>query len=339
MIFLSPLPGLSAYSIPGAPSSASSNTPTRNRQPPTPAAPTNRPQPSRPAVTPLLPPKSPSSSVHHTPGPSTPTRSESAFRTTSVEPHASPSRRPRPDSGAQRARTPVIEEDDSRRPPAGSPRAPKMPKMIKPKLSMPAVSAKAQDQVITSNSRLISSPLRSTQDRSEPPPPSQRVSLEKTNKNGPGNPRRRPSGRSSRASQQRDEERDPTDPSHSQTDQKGLTVPEQQADANVLEAHDVLANVEEMLEGFEWRMIGTGVGSEGVDLIEERLLNELKALELAEIHAIIENDDRVDVIGKYLDEGLAELDKMEAMLSLYRTQLNVRLIFFPYDISVSTFLC
>ncbi|EGG07394.1 uncharacterized protein MELLADRAFT_85837 [Melampsora larici-populina 98AG31] len=85
--------------------------------------------------------------------------------------------------------------------------------------------------------------------------------------------------------------------------------------------HDILANVEEMLEGFEWRMIGTAV--EGVDLIEERLLNELKALDLAEIHAIIENDDRVDLIGKSLDDGLAQLDKMEAMLSLYRTQLNL----------------
>ncbi|EFP78831.2 hypothetical protein PGT21_032207 [Puccinia graminis f. sp. tritici] len=86
---------------------------------------------------------------------------------------------------------------------------------------------------------------------------------------------------------------------------------------------DVLSNVEEILEGFQWRAISSNGPAESVNQIEDQLMTELKALELAEIHAIIENDDRVGTIVTHLDESLAELDKMEALLSLYRTQLNM----------------
>ncbi|KAI9628508.1 hypothetical protein H4Q26_018036 [Puccinia striiformis f. sp. tritici PST-130] len=86
---------------------------------------------------------------------------------------------------------------------------------------------------------------------------------------------------------------------------------------------DVLSNVEEILEGFQWRSISLDGTAESVSQIEDQLMTELKALELAEIHAIIENDDRVGTIVTHLDESLAELDKMEALLSLYRTQLNM----------------
>ncbi|PLW50744.1 hypothetical protein PCASD_00689 [Puccinia coronata f. sp. avenae] len=86
---------------------------------------------------------------------------------------------------------------------------------------------------------------------------------------------------------------------------------------------DVLSNVEEILEGFQWRQISLNGTAESVSQIEEQLMTELKALELAEIHAIIENDNRVGTIVTHLDESLAELDKIEALLSLYRTQLNM----------------
>ncbi|KAH9450617.1 hypothetical protein H4Q26_015224 [Puccinia striiformis f. sp. tritici PST-130] len=96
-----------------------------------------------------------------------------------------------------------------------------------------------------------------------------------------------------------------------------------QSDETDFDIPDVLSNVEEILEGFQWRSISLDGTAESVSQIEDQLMTELKALELAEIHAIIENDDRVGTIVTHLDESLAELDKMEALLSLYRTQLNM----------------
>ncbi|GAA5919946.1 hypothetical protein JCM1841_000062 [Sporobolomyces salmonicolor] len=101
----------------------------------------------------------------------------------------------------------------------------------------------------------------------------------------------------------------------------------------------VLSNVEEMLEGFEWRgTVGaySGSGSGGIDgaeggkkgrgkadEIEKRLIGELKALEAASIHAIMESDDRVTGVIKHLDDALAELDRLDLMMGLYKAQLNL----------------
>ena len=38
----------------------------------------------------------------------------------------------------------------------------------------------------------------------------------------------------------------------------------------------------------------------------------------------MESDDRVEGVIKHLDDALAELDKMEGLIGLYKTQLNVR---------------
>mgnify|MGYP007100400939 FL=1 len=38
----------------------------------------------------------------------------------------------------------------------------------------------------------------------------------------------------------------------------------------------------------------------------------------------MESDDRVVGVVKQLDDALAELDKMDLMIGLYKTQLNVR---------------
>ena len=43
----------------------------------------------------------------------------------------------------------------------------------------------------------------------------------------------------------------------------------------------------------------------------------------ASIHAIMESDDRVTFVIKHLDDALAELDKMDLMMGLYKTQLSV----------------
>ncbi|GAA5913162.1 hypothetical protein JCM6882_005804 [Rhodosporidiobolus microsporus] len=118
----------------------------------------------------------------------------------------------------------------------------------------------------------------------------------------------------------------------------------------IVDEETVLSNVEEMLEGFEWRgglggalngggTYGGGAGGGGggmgggaggkkegrskADEIEKRLVGELKALEAASIHAIMESDDRVTGVIKQLDDALAELDKMELVVGVYKTQLNL----------------
>ena len=127
----------------------------------------------------------------------------------------------------------------------------------------------------------------------------------------------------------------------------------------MIDEDTVLANVEEMLEGFEWRgraesgsisvsgsgsagAMGMGSGGKG-DEIEKRLVGELKALEAvglcfvsacvsvlipgvdpqAAIHAIIESDDRVNFVIQHLDDALAELERMDLTFGMYTTQLNV----------------
>ena len=112
--------------------------------------------------------------------------------------------------------------------------------------------------------------------------------------------------------------------------------PEEQIDDDT-----VLSNVEEMLEGFEWRAgaygsmsdSGGGMGSSSsgrggrggkADEIEKQLVGELKALEAASIHAIMESDDRVLNVVKGVDEVLAELEKMDLLLGMFKTSLNVR---------------
>ena len=86
-----------------------------------------------------------------------------------------------------------------------------------------------------------------------------------------------------------------------------------------------LANVEEMLEGFQWKA-SVGRAAAAAEQIEGRLLGELQALEAASIHAIVESDDRVATVVKHLDESIAELDRLDQLITLYKTQLNVRAV-------------
>ncbi|KAA1467891.1 exocyst complex component sec3 subunit [Dentipellis sp. KUC8613] len=85
-----------------------------------------------------------------------------------------------------------------------------------------------------------------------------------------------------------------------------------------------MTSVEEMLEGYEWAsddILGkkrTGA----VDQIEARLLDELMALDKANIHSFIESDDRVVLVLKYLDEAINELDNMGSLVSSYKIHLN-----------------
>ena len=118
-----------------------------------------------------------------------------------------------------------------------------------------------------------------------------------------------------------------------------------------------LTSVEEMLDGFEWATeeifgkssrggLGLGAGLAGTgsaEQIQARLLDELMALEKvlsvvniysvshsalsqANIYSFIESDDRIDIVVKYLDDAIKELDLMERHVSSYSIHLNVCLL-------------
>src|SRR5207247_3874861 len=80
-----------------------------------------------------------------------------------------------------------------------------------------------------------------------------------------------------------------------------------------------LINVGELLNDFDWK------GSGNAAALEERLLNELAALEAANIHAMVESDDRIHSVIEQIDNAITELDNMDQWLSLYTAELNVML--------------
>nr|ODO04430.1 hypothetical protein L204_00790 [Cryptococcus depauperatus CBS 7855] len=90
----------------------------------------------------------------------------------------------------------------------------------------------------------------------------------------------------------------------------------------------ILKNVEDILEDFDWGIgaghLGPGLEKrkKGSDAIEGRLLDELAALDSANIHAFLESDDRtVQVLGN-IDEALMDLEDMDLQITGYRMQLN-----------------
>ncbi|KDQ30968.1 hypothetical protein PLEOSDRAFT_1036431 [Pleurotus ostreatus PC15] len=100
---------------------------------------------------------------------------------------------------------------------------------------------------------------------------------------------------------------------------------EQDGDGEDETVQATLANVEEMLEGYEWAsddVIDRKTARGAADLIEARLLDELMALEKANIHSFLESDDRIDLVVKYMDDALTELDAMDSLLSSYKIHLN-----------------
>ncbi|KAI0305016.1 exocyst complex component Sec3-domain-containing protein [Russula brevipes] len=79
---------------------------------------------------------------------------------------------------------------------------------------------------------------------------------------------------------------------------------------------DIIANVEEMLEGYEWAsddILGRTRSRGAVDQVAARLQDELMALDKANIHSFIETDDRVMLVLKFLDEAILELDNMDSL--------------------------
>ncbi|WWC58251.1 uncharacterized protein I303_100789 [Kwoniella dejecticola CBS 10117] len=91
----------------------------------------------------------------------------------------------------------------------------------------------------------------------------------------------------------------------------------------------IMNNVEEMLKGFDWTAglnAPNGVLGErkrgGADAIEGRLLDELAALDSANIHAFLESDDRIAQVLGHIDEALMELDDIDLQITGYKMQLN-----------------
>lgn len=86
-----------------------------------------------------------------------------------------------------------------------------------------------------------------------------------------------------------------------------------------------MASVEEMLEGFEWAsddFFGKKNAKGAADLVEARLLDELIALEKANVHSFVESDDRVALVMNFLDEAITEVDAMDSLISSYKIHLN-----------------
>ncbi|CAG8800717.1 20469_t:CDS:10, partial [Cetraspora pellucida] len=87
-------------------------------------------------------------------------------------------------------------------------------------------------------------------------------------------------------------------------------------DEDVKQEEISLINVSELLNDFDWK------GSGNAAALEERLLNELAALEAANIHAMVESDDRVNSVIEQIEKAINELDNMDSWLSIYTAELN-----------------
>ncbi|KAG7450696.1 uncharacterized protein BT62DRAFT_927969 [Guyanagaster necrorhizus] len=90
-------------------------------------------------------------------------------------------------------------------------------------------------------------------------------------------------------------------------------------------AQATMANVEEMIEGYEWAsedIIGRKTARGAAEMIEARLLDELMALEKANIHSFLESDDRIGIVLKYMDEAITELDSIGSLIQSYKVHLN-----------------
>ncbi|KAK4686866.1 exocyst complex component 1, partial [Tremellales sp. Uapishka_1] len=107
----------------------------------------------------------------------------------------------------------------------------------------------------------------------------------------------------------------------------GLTIDDEVAPGEEGEVGDtVMTNVEELLEGFDWTA-SAGVGENGrkkgsADAIESRLMDELAALDSANIHAFLESDDRITQVLGHIDEALLELEDIDMQITGYKMQLN-----------------
>ncbi|KAF9270059.1 hypothetical protein L218DRAFT_888394 [Marasmius fiardii PR-910] len=104
-----------------------------------------------------------------------------------------------------------------------------------------------------------------------------------------------------------------------------LLVGPNEAEGEEENAVATMSNVEEMIEGYEFAsddVIGRKTARGAADLIEARLLDELMALEKANIHSFLESDDRVALVLDYMDKAIAQLDNIDGLVSTYKIHMN-----------------
>ncbi|EJU00131.1 hypothetical protein DACRYDRAFT_101160 [Dacryopinax primogenitus] len=118
------------------------------------------------------------------------------------------------------------------------------------------------------------------------------------------------------------------DPANQATLERLLSMNVPEEGEGILPREDgeaTLANVEELLDGYEWSMGPVGEGKKkggAADMMEARLMDELLALEKANVHSFVESDDRIQLVMGFLDDAIRELDDMEMMVQSYKIQLN-----------------
>lgn len=115
---------------------------------------------------------------------------------------------------------------------------------------------------------------------------------------------------------------------------------------------NALDNVEELLEGIDFRagrgdssklgVSALGLGGSGAysatspafasrtkgqgtaEIIEASLMSELEALDSANIHSILNGDDRLASVLNHVDAALAQLDSIDSLVAAFRLNLNSR---------------
>ena len=58
----------------------------------------------------------------------------------------------------------------------------------------------------------------------------------------------------------------------------------------------------------------------------------------ANIHSFVESDDRIELVLKYLDQAMLELDNMDSLVTSYKTHLNARCTTHTYVLTNLTLL-
>ncbi|CED82489.1 siroheme synthase [Phaffia rhodozyma] len=101
----------------------------------------------------------------------------------------------------------------------------------------------------------------------------------------------------------------------------------EQEEENDEEEDVILANVEELLDGWEWESAGERadsgrIGRDGKGEMEKRLGAELQALEEASIHSLLEADDGVSKVMEAIDQVILHLDQTDGRILGYKIQLN-----------------
>ncbi|ELU38817.1 exocyst protein [Rhizoctonia solani AG-1 IA] len=97
---------------------------------------------------------------------------------------------------------------------------------------------------------------------------------------------------------------------------------QQGADGDVGES--ALSNVEDMLDGFEWRLKSGGMSFWHLkrQVYFDTGMHCTLRLKQANIHSFVESDDRLALVLKFIDDALNELNDMDSMISSYKVHLN-----------------